>query len=175
MTAVMAVKYCFEIMTSSESEHRPREAMKRFARLFIARSGSRAIAVGMHMNENDVWYEDDTPAVLNQPFTAEELGNAIAEAMGRTDRRARNLRDNKLSDWPAFKASGEKSLHRFEGSFIEISIEGANAANLAAIITGDPEKDAVLRVTSTISTGIVPAELGERILQVYEACRDRRV
>jgi hypothetical protein len=171
----MPVRYCFEIMTSSESGQRPREAMKRFARLFIARSGSRAIAVGMHMSENDIWYEDDTPAVLNAPFTAEELGNAIAEAMGRTDRRARNARHNKLSDWPAYRASGEKSVRRFEESYIGISIKGANAANLVAIITGDPEKNAVLQITSTISTGIVPAELGERVLHVYEACRDRRV
>jgi hypothetical protein len=127
------------------------------------------------MNENDMWYEDDAPTVLNKPFTAEELGNAVAEAMGKTDRRARNARDTKLADWPAYKASGERSVRKFEESFIGVSVEGANAANLVAVITGNPEKDAVLQVTSTISTGIVPAELGERVLQVYEACRDRRL
>jgi hypothetical protein len=31
----------------------------------------------MQMNENDTWYEDDTPAVLNEPFTAEELGKSL--------------------------------------------------------------------------------------------------
>jgi hypothetical protein len=168
-------RYCFEIMTSSESEQRPREAMKKFARVFIARSGSRAIAVGMHMNEHDMWYEDDAPTVLNKPFTVEDLGNAIAQAMRKTDRRSRNARDNKVTDWPTFKASGERSIRKFEESFVEVSVEGANAANLVAIVTGNPEKDAVLQVTSTISTGVVPAELGERVLQVYEACRDRRL
>jgi len=175
MSTDMPVKYCFEIMTLSERGQRRGEAMKRCARVFIARSGSRAIAVEMHINENDVWYEDGTPAVLNEPFTAEELGNAIAEAMGRTARRARDLRAHKLSDWSAYKASGEKSVRRFEDSYIEIYIEGANAANLVAIITGDPEKNAVLQIRSSISTGVVPAELGERVLHVYEACRDRRV
>jgi hypothetical protein len=166
-------RYCFEIMNSWEGKQKPKEAMKKFARVFIARSGSRAIAVGMRINENNVWYEDSTPSVLNKPFTAEELGSAIAEAMGKTDRRAMDARGNKLTDWPAYKASGEKSVRQFEESFIEVSIEGANAANLVAVITGSPEKDAVLLVTSTISTGIVPAKLGERVFQVYEACRDR--
>ncbi len=168
-------KYCFEIMSSSESVQQPREAMKRFARLFIARLGSRAIAVGMHMNENDMWYENDSPIVLNAPFTAEDLGRAVAQAMGKTDRRAWNARDAKLTDWPAFKASGERSIRKFEGSFIEISIQSANASNLVVIVTGNPEKDAVLQVTSTMSTSVVPAELGARVLRVYEACRDRRL
>lgn len=171
---MQSVRYCFEIMTSN-GEQKPTEAIRKFARVFIARSGSKAIAVGMHMNENDVWYEDDVPTVLNKPFTDEDLGNAIAEAMRKTDRRARNARDNKLTDWPAFKASGERSIRKFEDSFIELSIQGANAANLVAIVTGNPEKDAVLQVTSTISTGVVPAELGERVQHVYEACRDRRL
>src|SRR5260370_19904872 len=99
------VRYCFEIMTHSNDEQKPREAMKKFARVFIARSGSSAIAVAMHMNEHDIWYEDDGPTVLNKPFTAEDLGTAIAEEMRKTERRTRNARDSKLSDWPAYKAS----------------------------------------------------------------------
>jgi len=171
----MPDKYCFEIITSLEGEQTLREAIKKFARVFIDRSGSRAIAVGMHMNENDMWYEDDAPAVLNKPFAAEDLGHTIAREMAKTDRRATNARHSKLTDWPAFKASGQRSIRKFEDSFIEISIQSANAANLVAVITGNPEKDSILQITSTISTGVVPAELGERVLQVYEACRDRRL
>jgi hypothetical protein len=170
------VRYCFEIMTSANSEQEPREPLRKFARVFIARSGFRAIVVGMHTNEHDIWSEDDSPTVLNKPFTAEELGNAIAEAMGRTDRiNGKNLREGKLTDWPAYKASGERTVRKFDESFIEISVEGANPANLIAVITGIPQKDANLQVTSTISTGVVPAELGDRVLEVYKSCLDRRV
>jgi hypothetical protein len=172
---MQSARYCFEIMSPSDGEQKPHEAMKKFARVFIARSRARAIVVGMRMNEHDVWYEEDSPTVLEEPFTADDLGNAIAVAMGKTERKTRNLRDGKLTDWPAYKASGERAVRKFEESHIEISVEGANAANLIAVITGNPEKDAVLQVTSTISTGVVPAELGERVLLVYEACRDRRV
>ncbi len=127
------------------------------------------------MNEHNMWYEDGNPTVLNKPFTAEDLGTAIAEEMRKTERRARNACDGKLTDWPAYKSSGERVVRKFEESFIEISVEGANAANLIAVITGNPEKDAVLQVTSTISTGVVPEELGERVLLVYEACRTRSI
>jgi len=172
---MQSARYCFEIMNDSSNEQKPREAMKKSARVFIARTRTPAIAVAMHMNENDIWYEDDRPMVLNEPFTSEDLGNAIAEAMRKTERRSGNPRQSKLSDWPAYKASGERTVRGFEESFIEISVAGANAANLIAVITGNPEKDAVLQVTSTISTGVVPAELGDRVLQVYKACRDRRI
>ena len=57
------------------------------------------------MNENDMWYEDDAPAVLNKPFAAEDLGHTIAREMAKTDRRATKARHSKLTDWPAFKAS----------------------------------------------------------------------
>jgi hypothetical protein len=165
---------CFEIITSND-ERKTREAMKKFARVFIGRVGSPVIVVGMHMDEHDVWYEDDNPTTLNKPFTAEDIGTAVAEAMRKTDRKARNTSDSKLTDWPAFKASGLRTVRRFEESFVEISVEGANAANMGAIITGSPEKDANLQVTSSISTGVVTAEFGERILEVYKACLDRRV
>ena len=170
----MPAKYCFEIIASLDGAQKPKEAIKKFARVFINRSGARAIAVGMHMNENDLWYEDDAPTVLNKPFAAEDLGQAISQEMAKTDRRALEERDSKLTDWPAFKASGERSVRRFAESYIEVSVEGANASNLVAVITGSPNKDALLQIRSTISTGVVLAELGERVLQVYEACRDRR-
>ena len=171
----MPVTSCFEIMNQSGREQTPHEALKKFARVFIDRSESKAITVSMHLNEDGIWYEDDAPRVLNAPFDAEELGNAIAEAMAKTDRRTKSLRDSKLSEWPAYKASRERTVGKFEESFIPISIEGANPANLVVIVTCHPDKGGVLHVTSSISTSVPPAELGERVLQVYKACRDRRL
>ena len=79
-----------------------------------------------------------------------------------------------MSDWPSYRASGATSVRKFEQDFISISVEGANDANLIATISGWPEKDSQLQVTSLVSTA-VPAEMGQRILLVYEAWRDRRV
>src|SRR5688572_18467745 len=133
--------------------------MTNSARVFIARSGIAAVVVTMHVNDDDVWHEDETPAVLRAPLVAEVLGTAVASAMKQTARRTRNLRDVKASDWPAYRASGEKSIRQFERLFVAIEVEGANEANLVAVVTGSPEKDSELRVTSTVSTAS-PTDLG---------------
>ena len=148
--------------------------MKNRARVFIARSGVAAVVVTMHVNDDGIWHEDETPIVLQGPLIAEALGTTAASAMKQTARRTKNLRDTKASDWPAYRASGERSVRQFERQFVAIEVEGANEANLVAVVTGSPEKDSGLRVTSTVSTAF-PNELGECILRVYEACRDRRV
>lgn len=166
-------KYCFEIITADDGKN-PREAIKKFARVFISKSGTPAIVVGMHVDERDLWYEDDNTVILSHPFTAGDLGNAVAQEMRKTNRRATKL-ENKITEWPAFKASGLRSVRKFEESFIEISVQGVNAANLSAVITGSPEKDAILLVTSTISTGVITAEFGDRIFQVYKACVERHL
>jgi hypothetical protein len=128
----------------------------------------------MHMNEDGIWYEDETPTVLKGPLTAEHLGNSVGTAMRGTVRRAKDVRVTKISAWPAYRASGATSVRQFEQLFIPIDVDGANEANLVAVVTGSPEKDCVLRVTSSVSTAF-SSKVGECILRVYEACRDRRV
>jgi hypothetical protein len=148
--------------------------MKQSARVFIAKSGAPAVVVTMHVNEDGIWYEDEAPAVLNAPLTAAELGTAVGTAMRGTVRRAKDLRGAKVSDWPAYRASGAPSVRQFEQLFLSMDVEGANQANLVAVVTGWPEKDSPLQVTSSVSSAF-PVELGKCILRVYEACRDRRV
>jgi hypothetical protein len=148
--------------------------MKHSACVYIARSGDTAVVVTMNVNEDGIWYEDEQARVLDGPLTGEELGAAVAGAMRSTARKSRNLRTAKMTDWPAYRASGAKSVRAFEEQFIYVAVEGANDANLVAVVTGSPEKGAELQVTSSVSTAF-PANMGERILRVYEACRDRIV
>lgn len=168
-------RHCYEIITSASGRQKVKEATKAYARVFIARTKLKAIAVGMLIDENDMWYESEFATVLDNPFTEEDLGTAIAAEMQKTERRGRGTSGRKLTDWPAFKVSGEGSVKVFEQSFIEISVQSANASNLAVVITGSPEKGANLLVTSMMSTAVPPAELGLRILDVYNACLDRRL
>jgi hypothetical protein len=148
--------------------------MKQSARIHIAKSGSLAVVVTMHVNEDGIWYESESPAVLRGPLTAEQLGGAVVRAMSATAQRSKDLRTVKMSDWPSYRASGATSVRNFEQEFISLAIDGANDANLVAVVTGAPEIDAELQVTSSVSTAF-PTSMGECILRVYEACRDRRL
>jgi hypothetical protein len=95
----------------------------------------------MHVNEDGIWYEAETPAVLQGPLTAETLGGAVVTAMRATARRSRDLRAQKFSDRPSYRASGSTSVRTFEQEFISLSVDGANDANVVAVVTGAPEKD----------------------------------
>lgn len=151
-----------------------KEKLRQSASVFVARTGSLAIVVTMHQNQDGIWYEDDTPSVLREPLTATELGQAVARAMQGTSKRPKNLGITKPSDWPAYRASGARSVRRFEDEFIHLTIDGANEANLVAVVTGSPEKDARLEVTGSVSLSTSPTALGDLVLRVFQACRDRR-
>ncbi len=147
--------------------------LKQFARVFIAKSDERTIVATIHQNELGVWYEDESPTVLEPASSAEQVGRAVREAMRKTSVRPKDLRSHKLTDWPCFKASRLRSVRQFEDRYIAIRVRGANEANIIAVVTGSPEKDAPLDVTTTASMSDEP--LGVAIIQVFEACRDRRI
>lgn len=148
--------------------------MRQFAKVFVSRSADTAIVVTMHANEADIWFEDETPVVLSGPLVAADLGNRVRDAMGATSRRSKDLSRHKLTDWPAFRASGASSVKRFQSLFIPIGVMSANESNLIAEVSGLPAADSDLHVVSHVSTSL-PAEVGEAVIRVYEACRDRRV
>ena len=128
--------------------------MTKFARVFFEKSGVSAIVVTMHRNQDGIWYEDNAPTILPQPVTAEALGRTVMNALDKTGNWNANLRSAKLADWPSFKASGMRVVRQFEQSYIALTVKGANDANLVAIIEGEPEKDAELRVTTSVSTAV---------------------
>ena len=150
---------------------------RHYARVFISRHDETAIIVALHYNgEGGLLYEDEHPVVLRGPLEATTLGHETKVALDKTEIRAPvSFADHKLKDWPAFKASRMRSGRQFERDFIYIRLSGANEVNLVYLIEGYPDKDAELTVLASISSGVAAEELGELIILVYRACRDRRV
>ncbi len=148
---------------------------KKHAALYIDRAGEAAIVVTLHYNgPGGFLYEDETPTVT-QPNAPDSLGSAVQRALDASDiRPPTSHRDKKLTEWPAFKSSGRRSVRQFEADFIRLHISGANESNIIYQIEGWPEKDADLRVVASASSAPV-GQLGERCLIVWRACRDRSV
>jgi len=153
------------------------KGIKHHAHVYISRTDETAIVVTLHFNgEGGLLFEDSSPVVLSPPFDAPVLGRKVSAALSRTQvRPAVSFAKDKLTDWPAFKASKAKSVRHFEQEYICILVAGANEANLVYIIDGSPEKDAELHVVANVSSGAPSTELGDLIRRVYSACRDRRV
>jgi hypothetical protein len=145
---------------------------ERHAALYIDRAGEAGIVVPLHYNgRQGPLVEDENPVVLRPPGPV-ALSDAIGDAMGRSIiQKEIALRDSKLTEWPAFRASGSTSVRRFESEFIKLLISGANDANVTLIVEGWPEFGSELAISTAISASSI--ELGERCLLVWRACRDR--
>jgi hypothetical protein len=148
---------------------------RRAVQVFIRRDGDQVIVVPMHYNENGVRYEDETTVRIEGPFDPSEIGTAVFLALGTSGVRPKNLRETKLTDWPAFRASGATSVRRFEADYIALKVEGANDANLVFTITGLPFKGSELEVGATAPNACSSENLGDVVGKVYRACRDRTI
>jgi len=147
------------------------------ARVFVSRHDETAIIVALHYNgPKGLLFEDIHPVVLRGPLEAATLGCETKAALEKTQIRPPvSFANHKLKDWPAFKASRMKTVRQFEQDFIDIQLSGANEVNLVYLIEGYPEKDSELKVLASISSGAAPDKLGEQIILVYRACRDRQL
>lgn len=149
------------------------ETYRRHVSVFISRKADKAVIVPMHCHEG-VYIEDENVAFTDTPLDPHALGTLIREALMLSQLRSGDgWRSGSPRQWPAFRASGARTVKSFERDYIRISVVGANEANIIWEIEGYPAKDAELRVTASVSAGhkfLVP--LGERVLRVFHACRD---
>ena len=149
------------------------EGLRKHARVYLHREGSRLIVTPVHTNQDGVNVEAEAPLSLTK-WSDEDLGDSVMLALEQSTRVTKDLRKVKMSDWAALKASGEPSARAFQSRFIQIDLVGANEANLVVTIDGLPEGDTGLTIRASVVYHASPAEYAQRITQVYQACRDRR-
>ena len=154
-----------------------KEKITHHAHVFISRNSGAAIIVTLHYNgKGGFLFENEKPVVLQPPLEPESLGKETLAALQRTElRRPTSFANRKLRDWPAFNSSKVASVRQFQQEYIQISVSGANYANLVYVVEGEPALNAELHIVSSISSCVPSTILGERILLVFAACRDRQV
>lgn len=85
-----------------------------------------------------------------------------------------DLRGRSPRDWPAFRASGERSVRAFENGWAAVDVEGTDEENRAWTLQaalGDPQD---LYLAATVAAApTAPSELGELVLHLDE--RRRRI
>lgn len=146
--------------------------------VYISEKYDQIIIAPRHINKAGIIYEQENCKTTTRAISAEELGTVVMESMNLfslKERTAPNLRDAKLTDWPAFKHSKSKSVKAFEQEYIRIYIDSCNEYNQVIEIDGSPYKDSELEIKSTISFYADKDKIGERILKVYQACLTGRI
>lgn len=83
-----------------------------------------------------------------------------------------NYYNHRKSDWPAYQASGYKTMKHFEDEFVRLLVKGVNQKNLFYDVTTPEFGDFKLHLTITVSA--FTGEHGEAIQYIvrnYLACK----
>lgn len=130
---------------------------------FSARS---VIVAPLHQNLDGIYFEQALPLVLDGLPAPERLGAAFQEGFGRFSVEDRNLRNAKRSDWPAFRASGARSVAEFEKTFRPMQCFGLNASNaVVRASTPHPAHDGI-ELSVSFNPLLAPEAVGEKLLQL---------
>jgi hypothetical protein len=89
------------------------------------------IVAPRHATPDGILYEQDIPIVLTA-VSPQSVGAAVKKALDAFSIQAKDLRSAKRSDWPAFRASGTKSMKQFEAEFSCLSVEHVNPSGAVA-------------------------------------------
>jgi hypothetical protein len=132
--------------------------------------GEAAVIVApLHATPEGILYEQDRPIVLSVDCGG-DVGAAVKSAFAAFSTRAQDLRSAKKSDWPAFRASGCKSIKQFEAEFRRIHVEYLNASGAVAraelAIPGDEE----FAVSTAFNPRLADEEVGNRVLGLVARC-----
>ncbi len=143
--------------------------------IYISDKQKQLIIVPQHENEAGIIYEQDKCLVNENPMNHSELGKEVINNLNLYSIKDVNLRDNKSSDWPAFKNSKVKSIREFKQEYIRISVESVNNSNLILLIEGKPYNGSELTINSQISFHANNEEIGKRVMKIYETCFTGRI
>jgi hypothetical protein len=128
----------------------------------------RQIILAPRYTTNDkVLYEQDICTVLSYPIDFVQLGDEVLRNFNMFALKDKNLRDQKLKDWPAFKYSKMKSVKSFEKAFSRVDIYGNNESNIIISIEAPITSDSDLLITSSISVNSGKEAIGKLIIKVY--------
>ena len=128
-------------------------------------SGTRFIVAAMHQNNAGIYYEQPDPVVVEVRQPA-DLGVAFRAAFDAFSRKDRDLSTMKKSDWPAFRASGLKSMKAFERDYTAIQCHGLNPSNAVVRACRVYPPDPAMELSIAFNPMLEAKVVGEMLLRL---------
>lgn len=128
-------------------------------------SGSRFIVAAMHQVPGGMYYEQAAPAVIEVREPA-DLGVAFRTAFDAFSVRDRDMSSMKKSDWPAYIASGLRSMKAFEREYIAIQCLGLNPSNAVVRACRLHPADPAMELSITFNPLSDADEIGVALLRL---------
>lgn len=141
----------------------------RLVRVFF--SDDRLIVVPMHQAATGVYYEQAAPIVLESPVTPAVLGTAFCAAFDAFSVTDADLQGMKRSDWPAFQASGLRSMKAFERAYLPMVCESLNPSNATVRASVAHPSEADLEIAAHFNPMLAPEPIGTLLLRLANAAR----
>ena len=141
------------------------------ARLYFLPAYEKLILAPVYRNFEGADYEQGTAELVSTRGSIPpegELGRRARETLLRCERKDRNLRGQKASEWPAYRESGLKGIKQFEKACFLVEV-----TTLPSTIEVEARPPLVedLHVGGHLPLGADDADLGALILRVMRCCQ----
>ena len=138
--------------------------------LYFGREPRVVLVAPMHVNQDGIGYEQEGVRLLPAGYSTADLGEALKQALSAFSERRRDVRLQKKTEWPAFRASGLSSVARFEREFLPVVVEYLNASGaVARAEVSLPDEDNI-GVCCSFNPRLLAEDIGSRLaalLRVY--------
>jgi hypothetical protein len=138
--------------------------------VYASSKHSQIIFAPMSKNFAGIRYEQDECFSSDFPISDLLFGEQALKYFNYFTIKDKNLREHKLTDWPAFRHSKVKTIRSFEADYVWAGVTGLDENNHTLRIEGLPYKDSDLSVTSMISAHTEPINIGDRLNKVIAVC-----
>ena len=132
-------------------------------------SDDSVIVAAIHQNPDGIYYEQEMPLVISGQPTPEKLGAAFQRGLESFSVQGKDLKDEKRSDWPAFRVSGARSVKEFERSFRPMHCYALNPSNAVVRASIQHPTQEGIELSISFNPLLAPEAIGEKLLQLAHA------
>ena len=149
---------------------RPSQDAIRLVKLYFSRD-SVIVAATHQIPNGGAYYEQPSPVVLQGQPAAAQLGATFHRAFAGFSVKDKDLSALKRTDWPAFRASGARSLKEFQALFLPMQCCGLNSANILVRASTPHPVHEDLELSVSFNPLIEPEAVGEKLLQLADVAK----
>lgn len=133
--------------------------------VYLPRDMGQAIVAGVHF-AGYLWSKPDMIDVIEMG-DHKALGDAAHDRWEQCIQKPYDGPRQNRTDYPAYQASGARSLRQFEDDWVYYRLEGWNASNFGLTVESQERADH-LSLRTSIAAG-KPWELGQRLMKMHKS------
>jgi|GEM_PF-1207722 hypothetical protein len=121
-------------------------------------------------------FEQEKCEVIDLKSSTEIIGEAVKRNFNKYNIAENKSVTGKMADWPALKASKEKTKVGFEKNYVRLYISGINEYNYSLNIETILNYPSGIELTTTITAKSENVDIGNKILKIFNSdiCERRK-